>query len=187
MKQQPTLQTDRLVLRPFTLADASAVQRLAGAFEVADTTLLIPHPYEDGVAEQWISSHASQWEKREGVVFAIALRQPDALCGAMGLKLALPHLTGELGYWIGLPFWRRGYCTEAAREILRFGFQALELNRIHAYHFRRNPASRRVLQKIGMLHEGCLRQHVRRWDRFEDVECYGILRQDWERLANQSA
>ena len=51
----------------------------------------------------------------------------------------------------------------------------LALNRIHAHHFSRNPASGRVLEKIGMRHEGCLRQHIRRWGRFEDIECYGIV------------
>jgi hypothetical protein len=57
MRQQPTLETPRLVLRPFTLEDAPAVQRLAGAKEVAATMLAVPHPYEDGIAEQWISTH----------------------------------------------------------------------------------------------------------------------------------
>src|SRR6185369_10191645 len=172
---QPTLETARLRLRPLRLADAPDVQRLAGSWEIADTTLTIPHPYQDGMAEQWISGEASKWGTKESVVFAIELRESKQLCGTIGLKLDLDHSRAEMGYWIGLPFWRQGYCTEAAKEVVRFGFEQLALNRIHAHHFSRNPASGRVLEKIGMRHEGCLRQHIRRWGRFEDIECYGIV------------
>ena len=180
---QPTLRTARLLLRPFALDDASEVQRLAGAREVAATTLLIPHPYENGIAEQWIATLGPKWEQKESAVFANVIRETQQLCGAIGLKLDAVHATAEMGYWVGVPFWGRGYCTEAAREMVRFGFQQLGLNRIHAHHFARNPASGRVLQKLGMRHEGCLRQHVRRWGRFEDLECYGILRSEWAATA----
>ena len=176
---QPSLRTGRLILRPFATADAPDVQRLAGAWEIADTTLVIPHPYLDGMAEGWIAQQPVDWENRESVAFAITERKGGQLSGAIGLKLAMAHGTGEMGYWIGVPFWGRGYATEAAREVTRFGFEQLGLNRVHAHHFVRNPASGRVLQKAGLTYEGRLRQHVRRWDRFEDLECYGILRQDW--------
>ena len=177
---QPTLQTPGLILRPLTLADAPDVQRLAGAREVAHTTLLIPHPYADGLAEQWISTQAADWEKMQSAVFGIVIRKTGQLCGAIGLTLAVQHAAAEMGYWIGVPFWGKGHATEAARGVLGFGFRDLKLNRVHAHHFTRNPASGRVLQKIGMRHEGRLRQHVRRWDRFEDLECYGILGSEWD-------
>ena len=84
-----------------------------------------------------------------------------------------------MGYWVGAPYWGRGYCTEAARAILRYGFEELGLHRIHAQHFARNPASGRVMQKIGMVYEGRQHEHVRKWDRFEDSDLYGILASDW--------
>ena len=177
---QPALQTERLLLRPFALGDAPDVQRLAGAWEVADTTLLMPHPYEAGMAEQWISTHPARWEKREASIFAIVFRNTGQLCGAIDLRLAEPHAIAEIGYWIGVPFWGKGCATEAGRELVTFAFRQLHLNRVYAHHFSRNPASGRVLQKIGLSYEGRLRQHVRRWDRFEDLECYGILRSEWE-------
>ncbi|MCI0540484.1 MAG: GNAT family N-acetyltransferase [Verrucomicrobiales bacterium] len=176
---QPTLQTDRLILRPFRISDASAVQRMAGAWEIADTTLLIPHPYLEGLAEKWIASHATDWQEGRSAAFGITLRETNELCGAIGLALAPQYARAELGYWIGVAFWNRGYCSEAVREVIRFGFEHLGLNRIYAHHFSRNPASGRVLRKSGMSYEGCLRQHVRRWERFEDLECYGILRGEW--------
>ena len=179
MKKQSVLYTKRLVLRPFDLIDAKEVQRLAGDRAIADTTLEIPHPYEDGMAEQWISTHREKFEEGSTAVFAIALRESNKLIGAIGLEIVRRFERAELGYWIGKPYWRNGYCTEAARALLEYGFTALNLNRIHAYHFRRNPASGKVLQKLDMMHEGYARQHVKKWDVFEDIELYGMLKEDW--------
>ena len=67
MKEIPTLETERLVLRPFGLHDAADVQRLAGDRAIADTTLNIPHPYEDGMAEEWIFKHQDAFDKDQGV------------------------------------------------------------------------------------------------------------------------
>jgi RimJ/RimL family protein N-acetyltransferase len=72
-----------------------------------------------------------------------------------------------------------GFATEAGAALLRYGFETLGLNRIFAHHMRRNPASGRVMQKLRMRYEGSLRQHFRRNDRFEDLECYGILKQEY--------
>ncbi len=177
---QPTLQTDRLVLCPPVTAYLPDVQRLVSAWEIADTTLNIPHPYEDGMAEEWFKAQAERYENGEGVHFCIFLRSDQVLMGGISLRLDARHQRGELGYWIGVPFWGQGYCTEAARATVAYGFNTLGLNRIEAQHFTRNPASGRVMQKIGMTYEGCLRQHVRRWHDFEDVAVYGLLKQDFD-------
>jgi len=174
---QPTLRTPRLALRPFATSDASTVQRLAGVAAVADTTLTIPHPYTDGLAEAWIATHEPPYTRRDNVVFAITGEEGN-LVGAINLRLELGHHRGELGYWIGEPFWGRGYATEAVRAVLEYGFLTLALNRIEARHLVRNPASGRVMQKAGMRREGEQRQHVRKNGRFEDLEYYGILRSD---------
>ena len=86
-----------------------------------------------------------------------------------------------MGMWIGVEWWGRGYATEAARAILDHGFESLGLNRIYAHHMVRNPASGRVLEKIGMMKEGLLRQPVRKWGKFEDVVVFAILRDDWSK------
>ena len=175
-KKRPTLRSKRLVLRPFVLSDAPRVQLLAGDRDVAAMTKNIPHPYEGGMAKAWIGSHQERFEKGKEDVFAITLKRSGELIGAIGLVLKLDQETAELGYWIGKPYWGRGYCTEAARAVLHFAFTELRLNRVHAHHFSHNPASGRVMQKVGMRHEGRLRQHVKKWGEFFDVEAYGILR-----------
>jgi len=178
--ERPTFQTERLVLRPFTLADATDVRRLAGERDVAATVANMPHPYEEGMAEEWISTHAERFERGEGGCFAVTLRQDKTLVGSMGLTVNAEHERGTIGYWIGKPFWNNGYCTEAAGAVLRYAFEQLGLNRITANHFKRNPASGRVMQKIGMRQEGCLLQEFKKWGQFEDVVCYGIIKSEYE-------
>lgn len=177
--RQPNLHSKRLFLRPFELSDGDDLRRLAGDRAIADTTLQIPHPYKVGMAEEWILTQRPRFEAGEQVVFAVLLRESGQLIGAMGLVIENKFRRAELGYWIGRPYWGNGYCTEAGRAILQYGFQSLNLNRIHAYHFKRNPASGRVMQKLGMRHEGSAPQHVMKWGVFEDIELYGILRSGW--------
>ena len=177
--EQPTLTTKRLILRPFTLEDAPVVQRLAGVREVADTTLNIPHPYRDGVAEAWIMTHKQLFRVGLLATFALVLGASDELIGAIGLRIEALHSRAELGYWVGVAHWGKGYCTEAGREVLAYGFNVLGLMRIHASHLTRNPASGRVMQKLGMRCEGHLRKHIRKNDVLEDLEIYAILRHEF--------
>jgi len=179
MAKQPELRTDHLLLRPFTVADAPAVQQLAGDRDVASTTLNIPHPYEDGMAEEWINTHPKQFKRGEAVIFAIVLRKDNLLIGAISLSINQQHENAELGYWVGKPYWNNGYCTEAAKAVLHYGFTALGLNRIYAHHLSHNPASGRVMEKLGMKHEGCLRQQAKKWNVFEDLEAYAILKSEY--------
>jgi ribosomal-protein-alanine N-acetyltransferase len=177
MIEQRILETARLRLRPFEPGDAEQLQELAGARSVAEGTLLIPHPYPLTEAVEWIASRPQALENGN-LVYAVTLRASGALIGAMGLVLRPQHDKGELGYWIGEPYWGQGFATEAARAVVDYGFDTFALNRVFAIHFTRNPASGRVLEKSGMRHEGSLRQDVKKWDEYVDVEVYGILRSD---------
>ena len=183
--QRPTLTTARLVLRPFTLADAPAIQRLAGDARVADTTLTVPHPYKDGMAEAWIEQHEPTHAAGAGVVFAVT--EPSAgLVGALSLALERTHSRAELGYWIAVAHWGKGYATEAAIAAIAYGFDALGVNRIQAAYLPRNPASGRILEKVGMRLEGRRRQYYCKNGKFEDVIQYAILREDRERTRNEA-
>ena len=86
----------------------------------------------------------------------------------MGLGISRAHGKGELGYWIAKDDWNRGYATEAARAVVRYAFDELGLRRVHAGHLVRNPASGRVMEKIGMRREGVWRQHILKWGEPED-------------------
>jgi ribosomal-protein-alanine N-acetyltransferase len=177
--QQPELITPRLRLRPFVPTDAAAVQELAGEFRIADTTLMIPHPYPDGAAESWIETHEPAWRDGIGASHAITLPDDGRLVGAVGLTLIPAHAVAELGYWIAVDSWGKGYATEGASALCTFAFDALRVHRIQARHLVRNPASGRVMQKLGMQYEGTLRGVVRKWDVFEDLALYAVLAPDW--------
>ncbi len=180
MARQPTLTTARLVLRPFALSDVHAVARLAGAREIAQYTLHIPHPYEPQMAETWIASHQERFEDGKGLTLAVTLKDTGALIGAMGLGIDASNQTAELGYWIGVPYWGQGYATEAARAMVNHGFATLGLHRIHASHLAPNTASGRVMRKLGMTQEGILREHVQKWQIRYDLVLYGLLRSECE-------
>ncbi|MEZ5317376.1 MAG: GNAT family N-acetyltransferase [Vicinamibacterales bacterium] len=175
MTEQPALGTARLHLRPFMPEDAPRVRTLAGAREIADTTLNVPHPYEDGMAEAWIATHAPGWALGRLATFAI-IEADAGLIGAIGLTVEPAHRRAEIGYWIGRPHWNRGYATEAARAVVAFGFEAFDLHRIQGRHLTRNPASGRVLVKAGLTYEGTLRGHLIKWGVPEDVAIYAVLR-----------
>ena len=180
MRSAPPLLTERLLLRSFTLEDAGDVQRLIGDQDIASTLTNTPHPYKNGMAEEWIRSCYQKFKKDEALNFVITLRTDKNLIGAIELRLDQKNENAELGYWIGKPYWNHGYCTEAAKAVVAYSFEVLKLNRIHAKYFKRNPASGRVLEKIGMHYEGCFRQHVKKWDNFEDLMGYGMLKADYD-------
>jgi len=179
MKSQPKLKTERLILRPFGLDDAPIVQQLAGDKAIAETTLNIPHPYEDGVAENWIATHKDNFEQGKIITYAITLVEDKSLIGGISLVLNLRFERAEMGYWIGKPYWNKGYCTEAAKAMLKYGFEELKLNRIFAHYLVRNQSSGRVMEKMGMKFEGTLRSHVKRWNDYEDLNIYAILREEF--------
>jgi RimJ/RimL family protein N-acetyltransferase len=169
------LQTERLTLRAYALSDIPALVPLAGTREVAATTLRIPHPYSESDARDFMLTTQEGHLRGTGLHLAIVLRENGSLLGGVGLRIESEHGRAELGYWIGLPYWRNGYATEAARAVVNYGFAALGLHRIFACHFANNPASARVLRKIGMRHEGSLRGHMVKWGEFLDLEMYGML------------
>lgn len=176
MSTHPTLETARLRLRPYTDADIPELLPLINHREVAATTLRIAHPYTEQNARDFFKLA----EEPDKIWLAITLRDDGKQIGGIGLRVDAEHRNAELGYWLGIEHWGQGYATEASREMLRHGFEDLQLHRIFASHFGHNSASGRVLRKLGMRYEGCQRQHLLKWDRFVDSELYGLLRQEWE-------
>lgn len=176
----PELLTARLCLRPPASADIPDIVTHAGDREVASTTLNIPHPYAPAMAVAWLSEIAQRAERDDAYTFAITRLDEGRLIGAVSLRLTPAHQRAELGYWVGRPFWGQGICTEAAGAVLAWGFRVAGLQRVVAHHLSRNPASGRVMQKLGMVHEGTLRQHYQKWDTLEDVELYGLLREEFQ-------
>lgn len=173
---QAELRTARLLLRPFTAADAERVQACLAVRDVAMQTLTVPHPYPAGTAAAWIAKHAAWHEAGKQVIWAIV--RDDLLIGAIGLAIVATHRRAEAGYWIAREAWGQGVATEALRAVIAYGFDVLGLHRIDAQHYRENPASGAVMRKVGMRHEGLLRGVVFRDGVPRDNELYAILASD---------
>jgi RimJ/RimL family protein N-acetyltransferase len=140
------LETYRLLLRPPQDADAEAIFPLANNFAVAKNTISMPHPYTMDDARGFIARSRERRTKGIDYPFAVFRKNDMTLVGAVGVH---PDLNYELGYWIGEPFWGKGYATEAARRVTRFAFEDLNAKEVRAGWYADNPASGRVLEKIG--------------------------------------
>lgn len=173
------IKTDRLLLRPLNIEDSERIEELAGEYDVAKTTLSIPHPYPKGSAKDFINSALNAEESGKLVIFTITEKVTERLVGIININLSKAHERGELAYWVGKPYWGVGYGTEAAKSLLSFGFENLKLNKIFAKSFTNNPGSWRIMEKIGLKYEGTLKQHVIRFGEYYDVICYGLLKEEY--------
>lgn len=147
-----SIKTERLALRPLTLADAPRVRELVGAWAVARMLARIPFPYPPGRAEDWIATHDDARVRGESFPFAITLH--DTLIGGIGLEESRERGQFRFGYWIAVSYWGFGYATEAARAALGFGFGWLGLAGVGASRYVDNEASGRVLAKLGFVETG---------------------------------
>jgi RimJ/RimL family protein N-acetyltransferase len=143
------MRTERLLLRPLEARDALPISRLASDWDVARQTAQIPHPYPLTVADQWIASLGAD-------EFVRAIEFEGELIGACGFVANGPH-EAEIGYWLGRPYWGRGFATEAARALVAHCFLNLGHKRLTCCHFTDNPASARVIRKLGFRRTGTCR------------------------------
>ncbi len=171
----PVLETERLTLRAPRHGDVKAIAALVNDRRVAANTARIPHPYGVADAEQFIASV----NKRNGeTCFVIILG--DRLIGACGLD---PQEDGpELGYWLGAPYWGRGFATEAARAVIDHAFGELEHATLQAGARVSNPASRRVLEKCAFQWTGVRLTRIRAINSAAPVDRFRLDRGLWASL-----
>jgi RimJ/RimL family protein N-acetyltransferase len=144
----PVLETKRLALRAGRLEDAKAVAAIANDRRIAENTARIPHPYKLADAEQFIANA----NKGAEAAYLITLRN-ETIIGACGLMFRQDD-TPEIGYWLGVSYWNKGYATEALHALIDYAFTDLSHNALQAGARVTNPASRRVLEKCGFQWTG---------------------------------
>jgi Acetyltransferases, including N-acetylases of ribosomal proteins len=176
MNDFPRLETDRLILDKITVEDIPQIVIYLQDKIFSDYTSNIPYPYRKEDAEFWLKLSAEAFKNRKGFTFAIRDKTGKFL-GAIGL-----HDEGsdkaELGYWIGIPNWNNGYVTEAAKAIIDYGFRELNFNKIYATYFPHNPASGKIMDKIGMKKEALLKQHLKKNGKYYDIPMYSIFKEN---------
>ncbi|MCQ0987780.1 GNAT family N-acetyltransferase [Jiella marina] len=144
-----TMVGPRVRLRPPSIDDAPTIAKLLGDYDIARMLSRVPWPYTLADAEYFIREHGDE------TVFAICLKKSDTLVGLCGLQTCDgPGKKGELGFWIGRPYWGNGYATEAAHAAIDYGFTALGLDEIEVSCRVINEASRRVIWKCGFHFRG---------------------------------
>ena len=175
-----TITTTRLRLTPLRDEHAQAMQAAASDRDIADTMISIPHPYPAGEAARWIARQRAAQTDGRATAFAIEAIANDKFCGVVALRdIDREHEQAELSFWLARSAWNQGYMSEVVTATLRYGFETLGLNRLYAHHMVRNPASGRVLEKNGFTQEAVLRDRVKKWDVFEDVCLWAILKREW--------
>jgi RimJ/RimL family protein N-acetyltransferase len=175
----PTLSTDRLLLRPFADTDADALWRLhsnARVLRYWDSP-----PWTDPArAERFLAVCREMADEGTGVRLAIDRQADGVFLGWITLSRWNPtHHAASLGYCFDEPAWGHGYATEAARAVLGWAFDTLDLNRVQAEADTRNVASARVLQKLGFVREGTLREDCVVDGEVSDSWVFGLLRREW--------
>ncbi len=172
----PVLETKRLALRAPQLEDAKTVAMLANDRRIAENTARIPHPYREADATSFIAGV----NKPSGeALFLITLRDGSVI-GACGLMLQ--EETPELGYWLGVPYWGKGYATEALHALIDYAFTDLGHVALQAGARVTNPASRRVLEKCGFQWTGVGLYRIRAINSSAPIDRFRLERRVWSAL-----
>jgi len=174
------LETERLLLKPYEKTFADEIFEVVKHKEIADTMVMIPHPYPREVVDQWIAYLQKSFEKGTAYEFAVFLKETNRYIGNCGLvAISKQYKNAEIGYFIDVAHWGNGYATEACTKIIEYGFEVHQLNRLYSRCMVRNVASRKVMEKSGMTWEGRHRQEFLKGDVYEDMDYLAILAEEY--------
>ena len=172
----PVLETKRLALRTARLEDAKAVAALANDRRIAENTARIPYPYKLADAEQFIAGASKKGE----AAYLVTLRD-GTIVGACGLMFREDDAP-EIGYWLGVPYWNKGYATEALHALIDYAFTDLTHDAVQAGARVTNPASRRVLEKCGFQWTGVGLYRINSIKSSVPIDRFRLERRIWSAL-----
>ncbi len=177
----PNLETERLLLRRFTREDAQDMFEYASNSEVSKYMTWDTHQTIDD-SLGYINFTLDRYEKDETGDWGIVLKENNKFIGSCGFVwVESKNFCGHIGYALSREYWNKGIMTEAAKRLVRFGFEEMNLNRIESVHYKENEASGKVMQKVGMAYEGLIRERGFVKEKFWDLKQYAILREDWKK------
>ncbi|GJM61050.1 GNAT family N-acetyltransferase [Persicobacter diffluens] len=155
----PLLKGPKIHLKKPSHQDIPRICELLNEKEVSAYTLFIPHPYQEKDAVFWLNMGHQGLTNQNQFIFGIYKNDNGEFIGGIDLRLERRHKKGELGYWLGKPFWNQGLMTEALELIISWAMEDLKVNKVIALHDINNPASGRVMEKAGMQKEATLFEH----------------------------
>lgn len=180
-KKSIELETDRLIIRRLTFND------VADMFEYASNPMVTKYlPWEAHKSIEdtmnFLNMVLDSYKKGQVSGWGIVLKENSKLIGTCGyVWWQTENEKAEIGYALSPDYWNRGIVTEAAKEIIKFGFENMRLNRIEAHCVDKNIASERIMQKIGMKYEGLLRDFRKFKGKYCDFKMYSILKKEWDK------
>jgi [ribosomal protein S5]-alanine N-acetyltransferase len=182
----PVLTTRRFQFRPFALSDIRPLVLMAGEHRVSDTSIGVPHPYTAEFARMWIASHATEWQARSALHWAVtneASGVDQQILGYLGLH-RIDHVRhqAEARFWVGAGVDHFGFAREWLEGLVEFAVSRLNLRRIYALQIARHPLAGRVLAAIGMQQEGLTRKRIYKEGLIEDVIVWSIMKEEWQAL-----
>jgi [ribosomal protein S5]-alanine N-acetyltransferase len=171
----PVLETERLLLRPFTLDDAEVFLDLNANEKV---TQYFDRPKMQNMDEaiKTLNKISTSFEKNEGVTWAIELKETKIIIGHLTYwRIIKEHYRAEMGYSLFPEYWRKGFMSEAIQKVIDFGFLILKFHSIEANVDPRNIASMKLLERSGFLREGYLKENFYFNGKFFDTALYSLL------------
>ena len=177
----PSLQTKRLLLRPLCAEDTEDMYRYARRADVTEYLLWAPHPSKK-YTKDYLTYLESRYDMGDFFDWAVVERESGRMIGTCGFtNIDAPNDVGEIGYVLNPEYHGKGYATEAASEVLRFGFERLGLHRIEARFMEGNASSLHVMEKLGMTFEGYHRDSMLVKGSYRTIGYCSILRDEYEK------
>lgn len=181
----PLISNNTITLRKLLLSDIDNFIINVNNPKISDQIINIPFPYSEDDFVFRLNFINEAVKKSERYIFAITYNAnhiEDEVIGEIGIHLDKSNNKAEIGYWIAEKYWGRGIATIAVNEIIKFGFESLNLNKIFATHYLNNPASGKVLIKNGMQLEGEFYDHYKINNEYKSVKSYGITKKQYSSL-----
>lgn len=175
--------TERLLIREYRKDDLDGFLRVVRQPEIVRTTYGIPKHYSRARGQWWLRTIKENKRNNSSYEFAVFLRDTKYYIGNVGLiNVSFEHNRADISYYIDRDYMNRGYATEAALEMLKYGFEHYGFNKIQGLCMSVNPASRRVMEKIGMSYEGTLRQDLFKDGIYYDIDRLSVLKSEYYSL-----
>ena len=178
MSRLAYIETEHFCLRPLSVSDAADFFAVASDPRTSAYLLWKPHADID-FTKRYLKRLCELYEKKEFFDYAAVLKSENKVIGTGGYSsIDAPNRAAEIGYVLHPDYWGKGYATELAKELISFGFDELDLNRIYARYMIGNVASRRVMDHCEMQYEGTFRQLLYVKEQYRDIAVCSVLREE---------
>lgn len=173
-------ETKRLIIRPYSPKDAKFVFETINQYEIYKTTYGIPYPCDIKYAKRWIKNVINNALENKSYEYAITRKTDGKYMGNVGLiNIDFANRKCDISYFINSKYWGNGIATEASAKLIEYAFNTLNFNRVGGTCMEHNIASSKVMEKLLMTYEGCLRNYFLKDDEYVNLKIYSITKDEF--------